>query len=79
MATDGDLQRALGELEGRVGALEEQNRALIHELRNMSAELANVNRTLAEARGGWRMLMVVGGAGAALGGLLASFLALLRG
>ena len=33
----------------------------------LSATLTSINLTLSEAKGGWRMLMVVGGAGAALG------------
>jgi len=35
--------------------------------------LASINATLTEARGGWKMLMLVGGAGGVLGGILAMY------
>jgi len=35
--------------------------------------LASISATLTEARGGWRMLMLVGGAGGVLGGILAMY------
>ena len=38
----------------------------------MNATLMNINATLSEAKGGWRMLMLFGGAGGAIGAMLAS-------
>lgn len=39
------------------------------ELRTLKADVREIKSLLTEARGGWRMLLLVGGAGAALGGL----------
>jgi prefoldin subunit 5 len=36
----------------------------------LTAALNNVNTTMSEARGGWRMMMLLGGASATFGGLL---------
>ena len=47
--------------------------ALILQLREVNTKLGQIETTLSEARGGWRTLMLVGGAGASLGGLLTWF------
>jgi hypothetical protein len=39
----------------------------IDEIKKM---LSSINTTLAEAKGGWKMLMAVGGASGVLGGLI---------
>jgi len=57
--------RAFGQLEGEVKALHamlsEQNKTLA----SLSAQLDAVTKTLAEARGGWKTLLWIGGAAAA--------------
>jgi len=40
----------------------------------MAADIRVIRETLQEAKGGWKALMIVGGAGATLGGLLVKFL-----
>ena len=42
----------------------------IDEIKKM---LSSINATLAEAKGGWKMLMAVGGAAGVLGGLIVHF------
>lgn len=37
------------------------------DMEEVKKTLAEINQTLSEAKGGWHMLMVVGGAGAAVG------------
>lgn len=44
--------------------------ALIMQLREVNQKLGQIETTLSEARGGWRALMLVGGAGATLGSAL---------
>jgi hypothetical protein len=44
----------------------------------MARALADIQRTLSEASGGWRMLMLMGGAGAAAGGVISWALTNLR-
>jgi hypothetical protein len=44
--------------------------AMVNAMKDMNATLISINTTLAEAKGGWRMLMLVGGAGGAIGAAL---------
>lgn len=50
-----------------IGRLEERSVATERRLEAVEEKLDQVLETLQHARGGWRMLMVVGGAAAALG------------
>lgn len=62
--------RAFGQLEGEVkalhGMLSDQNKALA----SLQLKLDEVSATLAEARGGWRTLVWLGGLSATVGGLV---------
>lgn len=70
------LERHLSNLEERMidprdfGRLEQQVESLTERLDEMSKTLDEINKTLIEARGGWRLLMLLGGAGAAAGSVL---------
>jgi Na+/H+ antiporter NhaB len=46
---------------------------LVQDMESIKATLNDINTTLAEARGGWRVLMMVGGAGGALGAVVTQF------
>jgi hypothetical protein len=46
---------------------------LVADMEAIKDTLANINQTLAEARGGWKILMMVGGAGGALGAVVTQF------
>lgn len=61
--------RAFGQLEGEVKALgdmlAEQRKTLEAQnktLADLTMQLAGVSSTLSEARGGWRVLLAIGGA-----------------
>lgn len=67
--------RAFGQLEGEVKALgealkatretlEQQNKALA----GLAKELTDIKTTLAEAKGGWKTLLWIGGASASAAG-----------
>ena len=43
---------------------------MVDAIKDMNATLISINTTLSEARGGWKMLMMFGGAGGLLGSLL---------
>lgn len=59
-----DHSRELGEHDARLATLE-------REMGELRADVKEILRTLSEAKGGWRTLMVIGGACAAIGaGLL---------
>ncbi|MDE2426919.1 MAG: hypothetical protein KGO96_13550 [Elusimicrobia bacterium] len=56
-----------------IGVLTERSVATEKRLQAVEDKLDEVLQTLQHAKGGWKMLMVIGGGAAALGGLLASF------
>ena len=60
------VQRDLGRLDAQVATL-------VATVAAQSIELAKINSTLSEAKGGWRLLMLVGGASATVGGLIVKF------
>lgn len=68
---DAQLHRDIGQLQARVAGLEAQ-------MAQQLKILAEMQRTLSEARGGWRALMWLGGAGAALGAAVTSLVTWLR-
>ena len=43
---------------------------VLESIKTMQATLTAIDKTLSEAKGGWRMLMLVGGAGGAVGSFL---------
>jgi len=69
--------RAFGKLEGDVQSLgrilEDQNATLAQQnevLKALTAQVGELRTTLSEARGGWKTLMWLGGAAAAVGGFV---------
>lgn len=69
--TNADIQYQLGALTSRVANLEATNAQLLQTMEDMRDEMKTVNSTLSEAKGGWRVLMMVGGFGTVLGGIIA--------
>lgn len=67
------LSRHIANLEERMidprefGRLEQEVRQLATQMTTIQATLTQINDTLSEAKGGWRTLMLLGGAGAAIG------------
>jgi len=61
----------------RIAVLETQMAAMLKQHDDMAADIKVILNTLAEARGGWRMMMLVGGAGGAIGAFLGKWLAAL--
>jgi hypothetical protein len=62
--------QAFGELKARVEFLIEQDRLQSQRLDLIAGQLEAVNNKLSEARGGWKMLMLLGGGSAGLGAWL---------
>lgn len=62
-----EMQIAQAVLNERLSRMQTDIENVTLALTQLTATLANINVTLSEAKGGWRMLMIVGGAGAALG------------
>lgn len=80
MALDETGRLAHGIVDGAVteqidprefGRLEQEVAHLTKQMDVMQATLVDISTTLTEARGGWRIVMLIGGAGATVGGLVA--------
>jgi hypothetical protein len=65
-----DVQRDLGRMEAQV-------ETLLAQVAQLNAKVDAIDKTLSEAKGGWRMLLLVGGAAGAIGGLIGKLLPLL--
>lgn len=52
------------------GRLQAQVETLIAVVEKMVAKVDSVEKQLTEAKGGWRMLMAIGGASASAGGMI---------
>lgn len=61
-------------VEGRLATLEEQMRATRADHAEMRADVKTIMATLQEAKGGWRTLMMVGGAAGAVGAVIGKLL-----
>lgn len=70
-AETAEVHRDLGKHDAQIDALERDVKRLSDEMSEMRKEfteqLSKINETLSEAKGGWRTLMWVGGAGATFG------------
>lgn len=66
--------RSFGQLEGAVGTLKTELDSVKVKQAQMDVKLDLVLDKLSEAKGGWRALMLLGGAGATLGGAITWFM-----
>ncbi|MFO0454279.1 MAG: hypothetical protein ACK52I_37455 [Pseudomonadota bacterium] len=66
---DVDLQE-FGRLQAEVSALRRDMDRMAGVLDHMNDTLSEVQRELSEARGGWKTMMLLGGASATLGALI---------
>lgn len=62
--------RAFGHLEAQVKALSAIVEKQATAIESLDKSITAMNVTLSEARGGWRVMMMVGGAGASFGGVV---------
>ena len=60
----------IARLEERMATMDRDMRAQSVKLDDMRAQLEQVLAALSEAKGGWRTLMLLGGAAASAGGLI---------
>jgi len=66
------------EVQRDLGRMEAQITTLISQVSALNVKVAAIDKTLSEARGGWRMLLMVGGVAGAVGGLLGKYLPFLH-
>lgn len=64
------VARELATHAAEIRHLQEDMNKLLVEMAHMSDSLVTISSTLSEARGGWKVLMLVGGAGGALGAII---------
>ena len=50
--------------------MQEDMDKMLESMKNMQATLTAINATLSEAKGGWKVLMLVGGASGAVGAVI---------
>lgn len=62
-----DIQRDLGRLEAQV-------EGVIRKLDDLDKDVKQINKTLSEAAGGWKILMMIGGASGTVGAAITYFL-----
>lgn len=67
------VERELAVHETEIKHLQADMDRLVADMEAIKTTLNAINSTLAEARGGWKVLMMVGGAGGALGGVVTHF------
>lgn len=77
MATDSAQAAALIQAKVDIAVLQAQNKHLVDAIEDIrlsnaaqTLQLKAIQELLSEARGGWRMMMLMGGAGAMLGGVM---------
>jgi prefoldin subunit 5 len=61
------VERELAVHETEIKHLQADMDRLVADMESIKTTLNNINSTLAEARGGWKVLMMLGGAGGVLG------------
>ena len=61
------IERELAVHETEIKHLQADMDKLVEDMEDIKKTLASINNTLAEARGGWKVLMMLGGAGGILG------------
>lgn len=63
---DGE-RRTDSESRERIAVLETQMRSICEQLKTIKSSLDGIQSVLSEAKGGWKMLLMVGGAGGMVG------------
>lgn len=69
----GPVHPAVSEAQIDIAVLQSRYAEMERRLEHIEKSLANVERMLTEAKGGWRVMMILGGGAATLGGLLTWF------
>lgn len=67
------VERELAVHETEIKHLQADMDKLVDDMDDIKKTLSEINTTLAEARGGWRVLLLIGGAGGALGAIVTQF------
>lgn len=64
------VERELAVHETEIKHLQSDMDRLVADMEEVKKALASINSTLSEAKGGWRVLMMIGGAGGLVGSVI---------
>jgi prefoldin subunit 5 len=79
MRKNSTTERELATHTAEIKHLQSDMDKLVADMEQVKNSLNAIQRTLSEAKGGWRMLLVVGGFSAAIGGMISQIVHWFRG
>ncbi len=68
--SDEHLIREIATHGAEIKHIQDDLDAIAAEMKEVRIALAEINKTLSEAKGGWKVLMMIGGAGGAVGSFI---------
>ena len=68
--SDEQLIREIATHGAEIKHIQDDLDTIAAEMKEVRLALAEINKTLSEARGGWKILMMIGGAGGAVGSFI---------
>lgn len=68
--SDEQLIREIATHGAEIKYIQDDLDAIAAEMKEVRIALSEINNTLSEARGGWKILMMIGGAGGAVGSFI---------
>ena len=68
--SDEHLIREIATHGAEIKHIQDDLDAIAAEMKEVRLALAEINKTLSEAKGGWKVLMMIGGAGGAVGSFI---------
>ena len=74
MAVDPETIKQLATHDADIRYLRQDTDQIVRSMSVMQEDLRAIKETLAEARGGWRVLLLIGGAGGALGSAITAWI-----
>ena len=74
MSVDAETIKQLATHDADIKYLRQDTDQIVRSMSVMQEDLRTIKETLAEARGGWRVLLLIGGAGGALGSAVTAWL-----
>jgi len=68
--SDDQLIREIATHGAEIKHIQDDLDSIAAEMKEVRIALAEINKTLSEAKGGWKVLMMIGGAGGAVGSFI---------
>ena len=74
-----DMIREVATHSSDIRHIQDDMDKMLEQMKAMQVTLTSINETLSEAKGGWRVLMLIGGVSGAVGAAIVKFLYLYSG